>query len=173
MEIFGCGEVKKLAVLVPGELVALQALGEASLALYISNDGRTTEVVILSGPERSVGWKAAPDRHRDCYSYGEDWVLDFSDNTNVFPGQMPEAAEPRFIVDENGLKLSYVAGQYEGTGFWNCMTKDVADRWPMSAVVLSTYKIWKSKDAMNRPGAKPVFVKEAPAASEQGPHALA
>lgn len=168
MKIVGCGKVKKLAVLVPGELVTMQARGEPSWAICVKNDGRVTEVVLLSGPERSIGWKASPERSRDCYSYGNDWVLDFSNNVDACPGQIPEAPEPRFILDENGLKLSYVAGQYEGVGFWDCDTQEMADRWPMSAVALSNYTIWQDEDAMNRPGAKPLFVKEAPAASDQG-----
>ncbi|WP_282029837.1 hypothetical protein [Paracoccus marcusii] len=168
MKVVGLGSVKKMSALVPGELVSLQARGKPCLAVCISNDGPLAELVLLSGLEQSVGWKVRPESHRECYSYGLDWILDFSSSEHFYPDQMRNGEPPQFILDEDGLKLSFMIDDYRGVGFWDVYKKEMIDRWPMSAVILQEYSIWQSEAAMDRPDAKPLFVKEAPAASDQG-----
>lgn len=59
----------------------------------------------------------------------------------------------------------FTGGSYADTLFYNLIDTELSERWPDMAVEVEAFKIWQDENARSQPGAKPLFVKEAPAAS--------
>lgn len=167
MKIVGAGTVKKAGELEEGELCSLLHQGEQTLSVFIGKYDRFSVVGILSsggfqGEIRNI------EPSNTCYSYGKDWVVDPAAEGFIAPSRATDGQNPCLFIDIDGPKISLLDRGRGQTVFLDLKIMRLSQTWPTMAVTFETFRIWQDEDAMNRPGAKPLFVKEAPAASDQG-----
>lgn len=164
MKIVGCGVLTKISEIVAGELCAFAQFNEPTLGVCVGKNGRFAQVGFLTGRE-IVGDIRNIEPHVTCYSYGIYWTLEVTTEGFSIPIRMKDKPNPRLCIDDTGPKLMFTGGSYADTLFYNLIDTELSERWPDMAVEVEAFKIWQDENARSQPGAKPLFVKEAPAAS--------
>lgn len=161
MKIVGAGTIKKAAKLEEGELCSLLHEGEQTLSIYLGKNDRFAVVGILSSGG-SQGEIRNIEPSNTFYSYGKDWVVDTAANGFIAPSRATDGQNPCLFIDIDGPKISLLDRNMGQTAFLDLKSMRLSQTWPTMAVTFETFRIWQDENDMNRFGAKPLFLKEAP-----------
>lgn len=160
MKVVGCGTMKKVTALEPGEMCAVSRREGTWLALCVSKDNRSTELGLIDAGELS-GRIVRLDTYIDCHSYGTEWILDVSISKIQAPCSINDGPNPRLLLDGESLLLGLTSGHFgDDTNYWDFSKRELAQRWPTTAVEFPSFQIWHDEASMERQNSRPLFVKK-------------